>query len=231
MAKITLTIKTSAMKSIYTFSLIAIVFASCTTAYKSGQTPDDVYYSPERPKEEYVRVEEDKEKYRYEDSDEDRYLRMKVRNYRRWSSIDDDCYCYNRYSNSYYSYNNPWNSQTYWNYYYNPYYGKGSVVVNTSYNKPRKYNLHVFDNSQNGNTNSNVKRTYNTPVNTSGNNNYKGSGSNAGNFIRDVFTNSNSNSNSGSTPPKSTSGNSSTNSGNTNTNSGSSGGNAPVRKF
>jgi len=219
------------MKSIYTFSLAAIVFASCTTAYKSGQTPDDVYYSPERPKEEYVRVENEKEKYRYETSDEDRYLRMKVRNNRRWSSLDDDCFCYNRYSNSYYSYNNPWNSQTYWNYYYNPYYGKGSVVVNTSYNKPRKYNLHVFDNSQNGNTNPKGTRTVGSSANTQ-DNNYRGSGNNAGNFLRDVFGtsgSSNSNTNSNSTP-KSTTGNSSTTSGSTNSSSGSSG-NAPVRKF
>ena len=59
MAKVTLTSKTSAMKSKSTFSILslALVFASCTTAYKSGQTPDDVYYSPARPQEEYVRTE------------------------------------------------------------------------------------------------------------------------------------------------------------------------------
>ena len=53
------------MKSILPLLSLLIVFASCTTAYKSGQTPDDVYFSPARPQEEYVRVEkEDDRQYR-----------------------------------------------------------------------------------------------------------------------------------------------------------------------
>ena len=47
----------NAMKSSLPLLAIALVFGSCTTAYKSGQTPDDVYYSPTRPQDEYVRTE------------------------------------------------------------------------------------------------------------------------------------------------------------------------------
>lgn len=71
------------MKSpILLLAVLVLVISSCTTAYKTGQTPDDVYYSPERPQDEYVRTErEDNRRYRYEeDYYEDRYLRMKVRN-------------------------------------------------------------------------------------------------------------------------------------------------------
>src|SRR4030095_114400 len=81
------------------FLLLAITAAalsSCTTAYKSGQTPDDVYYSPTRPQDEYVRVEE-KEEYRYNDDYyDDRYLRMKVHDRTRWTYLDD-WYSYDRY--------------------------------------------------------------------------------------------------------------------------------------
>ena len=68
--------------SILLLALIVVALSSCTTAYKTGQTPDDVYYSPVRPQDEYVRMErEDDRSYRYEeDFYEDRYLRMKVRN-------------------------------------------------------------------------------------------------------------------------------------------------------
>ena len=47
------------MKSFLPLLSLALVFASCSTAYKTGQTPDDVYYSPERPQAEYVRVDDE----------------------------------------------------------------------------------------------------------------------------------------------------------------------------
>lgn len=37
---------------------IAFVTVSCSTVYKSGQTPDDVYFSPAQDKQEYVVVDE-----------------------------------------------------------------------------------------------------------------------------------------------------------------------------
>ena len=151
MAKVTLTSKTSAMKSKFTFPIIllAILFASCTTAYKSGQTPDDVYYSPARPQDEYVRTErQDDRRYRYQDDEDyrdDRYLRMKIRD-RRYTGLYDDYYSYNPYYYHYYNgrliYNSPWSSYNYWNYYYNPYYYAPviSVVPRTPiYNKPRTF--------------------------------------------------------------------------------------------
>jgi hypothetical protein len=44
---------------------LCFFFISCTTAYKSGQTPDDVYFSPERPVDEYFRVEKRTDESRY----------------------------------------------------------------------------------------------------------------------------------------------------------------------
>jgi len=225
-AKVTLTFKTSAMKSYLPFLSIALVFASCTSAYKSTQTPDDVYYSPERPREEYVRTETKKEKYSYDENyDEDRYLRMKTRNYRRWSAFDDDWYSYSPYYNRYNLYN-PWNSYTYWNHYYNPY-CKNVVVVNprtVTYNKPRQYNLHVFDDPQVStpkNPKSSSSRTFSNSGSTS-NDNYRGSGSNAGNFLRGAFGNSGNSSGSSSSSSSSSSGSSSSSSSGSKSSSGSS---------
>lgn len=71
---------------------IVILFSSCSSLYRSGQTPDDVYYSPAREityREETTRKEEERV---IRESDvasiDDQYLRMKIRN-RRWSSLDD----------------------------------------------------------------------------------------------------------------------------------------------
>ncbi|OYW20132.1 MAG: hypothetical protein B7Z54_02000, partial [Sphingobacteriales bacterium 12-47-4] len=49
-------------------SLTALVLGSCTTAYKTGQTPDDVYYSPQREVDDYVRVDNRRDgRYQYDD--------------------------------------------------------------------------------------------------------------------------------------------------------------------
>jgi hypothetical protein len=87
--------------------LIACIFASCSTAYRATQTPDDVYYSPAHAVASKDDKNDDKNdrnvsrRDRYEDyeSAEDRYLRMKVRDRYRWSAIDDYSYWYDtRYS-------------------------------------------------------------------------------------------------------------------------------------
>src|SRR4030095_14810745 len=115
-------------RQILLLALTAAALSSCTTAYKTGQTPDDVYYSPVRPQEEYVRTEkQDDRSYRgSDDYYEDRFLRMRMQSPSRWSSFDD-YYFYNTYAYSpYSSYNNwhsPWNSYYTWNNFYNPYYG------------------------------------------------------------------------------------------------------------
>lgn len=121
---------------------LVIAFASCTTAYKSGQTPDDVYSSPAPPQDENMaKVRPNERQYRYYNEDEydeyedydDRYLRMKVRNRQRWSDLDDWYYYGDRYNYSYYNnlwywndpfyWNDPWSPVSYWNTFYNPYWG------------------------------------------------------------------------------------------------------------
>ena len=232
------------MKSFLPLLILSVVFASCTTAYKTARTPDDVYFSPERVREEYVRVEEKQDKYRYEDqNDDDRYLRMRIRNRRQWSNLDyyynDPIaynYYYNRYNNIYY--NNPWNSYSYWNYYYNPY-GRQIIIINPKapvYNKPRQYNLHVFDDPQTSPSNPKATNSKRGLGNASNEPNYSAPRNDAGNGLRRIFGNS---SNSGSSQNDAirteSSGNksSSNNNSSSNSNSGSSnsGGNAPVRKF
>ena len=241
------------MKSVIPFLSLILVFTSCTTAYKTGQTPDDVYFSPQRPQDEYVRADNKKTQYRYDDRyEDDRYLRMKVRNRQRWSDLDyyysDPLaynYYYNRYNNFYY--NNPWNYHSYWNYYYNPYsyynpggyynpYGPRVIVVNPKapvYNRPRQYNLNVFDRPNNPAN----------PKNYSGKNrvfddsqpSYSAPRNNSGNSLRDRFGSSSSNSNSNPTYNAPSRTQTSSNSGSSNSSSSGSsnrsGGNAPVRKF
>jgi len=61
--------------------LIVAGFASCSTAYKTAQTPDDVYFSPARPVNDYVRSdnEENRNVYNGESSD-DRSIRRTIVN-------------------------------------------------------------------------------------------------------------------------------------------------------
>jgi hypothetical protein len=111
----------------------ALALGSCGTMYKSGQTPDDVYYSPGIEDAGYVRTEEN----RQEEEDgyvdvSDRYLRMKSSS-QRWSAFDDD-FAY---------WNNPtWNSQMMFNSWrmpYYPYYGSGfswSIGVGNYWGNP-----------------------------------------------------------------------------------------------
>lgn len=99
---------------------MAALITGCSSAYKASQTPDDVYYSPARGNAQKAVAKED----RYEDyigSQEDQYLRMKIRNRDRWSSIDDYSYWNDsRYvpAYSYDYYRNNWNNFYSWN---NPY--------------------------------------------------------------------------------------------------------------
>src|SRR5215210_1700039 len=95
-------------------------FSSCSTAYKTGQTPDDVYFSPAREEAAYVKVENnDDRRYRAEDryraradeyvNSDDRWLRMRVRNPYRWSTFDD----YGMYGMNDYRYNS-WGHNSYY---------------------------------------------------------------------------------------------------------------------
>jgi hypothetical protein len=143
------------MNKIFIIILSAVLFSACSTAYKTGQTPDDVYFSPSLNRSEYVVMEEE-DGYRAEDIPmDDRYLRMKSMRRNRWSAFDDD-YMY---------WNDPrWNSMSYFNtfpgydrmgmgmgmnsfynpYYMNPfsnmYYGQPYVIYNiNNYNTKMLY--------------------------------------------------------------------------------------------
>jgi len=112
------------MKQVLLVSLLSFgLLSSCSTAFKSGQTPDDVYFSPGREPEEEVQVKKSQEKQKeqyleYVSSLDERYLRMKVANRYRWSGIDDFDYWYDsrydfgNYHSQYYSSLNPY---AYWN--------------------------------------------------------------------------------------------------------------------
>jgi hypothetical protein len=231
-------LKPFAMKpTILLLALSAAAISSCTTAYKTGQTPDDVYYSPARPQDEYVRTEKEDD-HQYSSNDEyydDRYLRMKVHNRTRWSDLND-WYYYERYGimgNYYYgSYNNPYNS---WNYYYNPYCHRSNVIIlNSKYTainnnpiKPRNFSLNTYTNNNYNNSNNRVNiKTNSRPAYNNSNG--------LSNTLKQIFTGSNNSSNSTGTPTRTytpSSNSSSSNSGSSSGSSGSSGGSVsrPVR--
>jgi len=85
---------------------LASIMMGCSTAFRTGQTIDDVYFSPANPGAEYVNLEE-KDEYRPSEVPmSDRYMRMKAFGGSRWNTFDDD-FAY---------WNNPhWNNSTYFN--------------------------------------------------------------------------------------------------------------------
>ena len=206
-----------------TFSLLlalsVILLNSCTTAYKSGQTPDDVYYSAAKPQDEYVESEKERDRsYRYDDEYYDnRYLRMKVRNRYRWDDLDG-WYGYDRYSigyNYYFgSYYNPYNT---WNYFYNPYCHPGYIYYNpkTPVSQPlvkRHFSLTGYTNTAYNNTNNSglLKTSRNTTTRpVYDNNNYR-TNTGLGDKVRTIFSNDNSGSGSSRTYNPSSSGSSGT---------------------
>ena len=183
---------------------------SCSTAYRTGQTPDDVYYSPAKETVAYVKVENnDQPNYRNEDryrsneyvNPDDRWLRMRVRNRYRWSSFDDyefNDWRYNSWGyNSYYTYspfNNYWNNYYSWNSYYNPYHTRVILVSPknpTVYNRVRDFNLNTYSNNAYSNSNTSPSRSKIMNRNSS-NPGYNNNNSTLGNSVRRVFSNSNS---------------------------------------
>jgi len=226
--------------------LSAAILGSCTSAYKTGQTPDDVYFSPDRQQDKYVTAREDDNVYQGDDYYDDQYLRMKVHNRMMWSELDDPYFYNPRYSYSYYNnWSNPWSPSTYWNYYYNPYCSPVIYTPKTviAYNHPRVFNMNTYNGTQLTNSN------YTNPKGSSLNNGYNysskpvrivgynpsnnNSGSGAGNFLRNVFNNSGSSNNNSSSNNSSYSPGSrnSSSSGSSGSSGGSSGGSAPVRRF
>ncbi len=109
-------------------ALSVFAFSSCSTAYKTGQTPDDVYYSPARVIENDSRTER-QDQVRYENRD-DYEITMSIRD-PRWRDFRDDY----DYRNSPYNYAS---CKTYnYGYYYNPYYYPWAIYTgNISYSPP-----------------------------------------------------------------------------------------------
>ncbi len=113
--------------------LCVAAFSSCSSVYKSGQTPDDVYFSPARPQADtYVDVRQEKQGTNYQTYEQyqdsyrdDRFLRMSVGNpyylnaYNSYSGFD---WRYNSFYDGFnYGFNSPWNNYFAWNNFYNPY--------------------------------------------------------------------------------------------------------------
>ncbi len=117
--------------SLLLVGLVAIL-GSCSTAYRSGQTPDDVYYSPAPAAETYVVTNNssDRGSYSYGNAEE-RNIRHAIRDSRYRSTVTFDVgYGYNPFGYNPYAYN-PYGYNTFGNnsFGYNPYsfnnYGKG----------------------------------------------------------------------------------------------------------
>jgi hypothetical protein len=202
------------MKSAILPALVFMVaFSSCTTAYKSGQTPDDVYYSAARTQPEKERVEKEESRdYTYSDDYyDDRFLRMKVRNRYQWNDLND-WYYYDRYSFGYNyawgSYYNPYNA---WNYYYNPYccchgnnaYNSPKIASIKPIVRPHNFNLGGYTNTNINNSNavngkSSGRAGNSRPVYNNSNNTNSG-GKGLSNTVRTIFSgNENNNRSSGS---------------------------------
>lgn len=229
---------------LYKTLILAISVAacsSCSTAYKSTQTPDDVYYSPTRPL-----LDETKEDNRDEVvnnyTSEDREIMMGIRD-QRWRYMDDPCACNWGYNNSFYNYspygyyNSPYNysfnnRNNYYGYYYNPYYYPHPIynltvttfrpAINTT---PRMVNLNAYRgyNRNNIPTKSNTNLNWNNKTRSYNNSNTQSSrqSSRVGDVIRKVLTPASSRGNSNDTrtytPSKSSDNNNSRSSSSENT--------------
>jgi len=128
--------------------LLAAALAGCASPYRSGQTPDDVYYSPARPQPEYVYHETREDDHVRLHVAEDRYLRQRVRNRARWSEFDDYYHDPRAYVYSGWGYG--FNPRLFWGHYYTPFTPWTPVLPSTApvprpQNQPRRF---YFDNYQ-----------------------------------------------------------------------------------
>ncbi|MEP6950721.1 MAG: hypothetical protein ABI863_15655 [Ginsengibacter sp.] len=167
-------------KHLLLFILIAVI-SSCSSAYKIGQTPDDVYYSPAPPPPvEYVKMDnqQDKDSYAGNNTDniEDLAIRRGINDpmYRSNGSLNFG-FGYNPYDyygsslfSPYSSYYNPYTytgvtfypyNYNYYNSYYSPfnnyYYPPVYIIKNgtpaSNYSGPRTVNLGAYNNNSNTN--------------------------------------------------------------------------------
>lgn len=162
-------------------ALSAAAFSSCSTAYKTGQTPDDVYYSPVKVVEE--RQETKREEQRYEKTNNDYEITMSIRD-RRWRDFRNDYdFDYSPYN---YCYCNCKNT----GYYYNPYYYPWAIYTSTPTYKtpvnsiPRMINLNAYNGYNTRVATGKTNGTLNVSTNSSQYNNSNRSGSRIGNILR-----------------------------------------------
>lgn len=205
------------------FALSVAAFSSCSTAYKTGQTPDDVYYSPVKVVEE--RKETKREEDRYQKTNNDYEITMSIRD-RRWRDFRDDY----QYDNSPYNY-------CYCNckntgYYYNPYYYPWAIyTISPTYKTPlntipRMVNLNTYNGYNSRVAAGKTNGTLNMSTSSSQYNNSNRSGSRLGNILRQTIEptpSTPSSSNSTRTYSPSSSGSSSSSSGSSSSGSSSSG--------
>ena len=77
---------------LFAIGIVAISFfvTSCTSLQQTTTVAtDDLYYTPSKPSEQVVAQAEEETYQVYQNYQDDRYLRLKVANRNRWSSIDD----------------------------------------------------------------------------------------------------------------------------------------------
>ncbi len=164
-------------------ALSVAAFSSCSTAYKTGQTPDDVYYSPVKPVEEkkYTQREDDRRPV-----NNDYEITMTIRD-QRWRNFREDY----QYDNSPYNY-------CYCNcksngYYYNPYYYPWAIYtatptyavrVNTT---PRMVNLNTYNGYNTKVASGKTNGTLTFSNSSTQYNNSNRSGSRVGNILRQTI--------------------------------------------
>ncbi len=145
--------KLKAMKTKHLFLLgIIAAFSSCSSAYRIGQTPDDVYFSPAPQQNVYVTSnnQQNKDTYAYNNTynSEDLAIRRGIGNPRYRNNISLDFgYGYNPYDyygssfyNPYSSYYNPYSS------FYNPYTYTGVTFYPYNYNYNNSYYSPYYNN-------------------------------------------------------------------------------------
>lgn len=156
--------------------LLALTVAglSSCAAYKSGQTPDDVYYSPGRDAEQYVRVDAREEERYLPAYDDDVRLRQRIRDprLRYIDNFDDDWYWRSRTIGSFNTWSPLWGTTWYnpwmwnnWGWYTSPFImipGGGTNIIVTHPNTPRnntgiRYTPSIQTFSNGGNLNNSGK--------------------------------------------------------------------------
>ena len=147
------TLKDFAMKILAVILIAAnIGLSSCSSAYKTAQTPDDVYYSPASETSHTTNNSNTNTDEYYNANPDDQYLRMKVQDPQRWSAFDSydgyDAFSYPYYGGGfgygmglgmgYYGIYSPWSSFGFWNPYYS--YMNSYYMWNSFYNPYYYYN-------------------------------------------------------------------------------------------